>query len=39
MATGVTPFDAEKIAAAETYIVPKVTAINACTSHDDLEAL
>jgi len=39
MATGVTPFDAEKIAAAETYIVPKVAAINACTSHDDLEAL
>jgi hypothetical protein len=39
MATGATPFDAEKIAAAETYIVPKVAAINACTSHDDLEAL
>lgn len=39
MATGATPFDAEKIAAAEAYIVPKVAAINACTSHDDLEAL
>ena len=39
MAAGATPFDAEKIAAAEAYIVPKVAAINACTSHDDLEAL
>ena len=39
MANGATPFDAEKIAAAEAYAASKVVTINACVTHDDVEAL